>query len=490
MRAELKKSLFTAISELKSKNVLVCGLALSGVEAAAFLARNGANVSVTDIKTAGELSDNIEKLGAFSDNINYELGTHSKEMFERQDLIIVSPGVACDSRYLKYALDSGVRVVSEVEFASWFTAAPYAAVTGTNGKTTTTTLVYEILKKSDMFDKVYIGGNIGVAFSKFAAEAGISDVSVLEISSFQMEFASSFSPRAAALLNITEDHLNRHHDMRTYIDMKMRVFQNQQKNDCAVINACDPLVMERKSDIRSRVYSFAARGPEFNDKADVFVRDGSLWLKEESGEPAEVIKTSEIGIIGLHNLANSAAAAALCRYGFGAPLEAITCVLKNFRGVRHRLEFIADIGEVSFYNDSKATNEDSTKVALASFKKPVILIAGGSDKGSDFHNFACDITASSVKKIFLIGQVREKIKEVLMRRGFNNVTAADTLEECVEKAFYEARRGDVVLLSPACASLDMFKNYEQRGDIFAACVNKLKKAHDGCTAEFDAGDRF
>jgi len=456
---------------LKSKKVLVCGLARSGTDAAAFLIANGADLTVSDIKKPEELKEQIAKISRLSNSVRYELGYHLNETFASQELIVVSPGVACDSPFLLHAASKGVKVVSEIEFASWYSRAPYAAITGTNGKTTTATLVYEILKNSAIFDKVYIGGNIGTAFSGFAGSLSANDAAVLEISSFQMELASEFAPRAAALLNIAEDHLNRHGDMKTYIEMKMRVFKNQKETDCAVINADDAVVLGLKDKIKSKVYTFSVNGAA---SCDAFIDGGFLALKAAGGNALRIIKTSEIGIIGRHNLSNAAAAAALCYYGFGAPAQAIADTLKKFKGVRHRLEFIARIGGVSFYNDSKATNEDSTKVALASFKTPVILIAGGSDKGSDFSFLSECVVNSSVRKVMLIGQVRDIIKGALARRGFDSVGMADSLEECVKKAFFEAVAGDTVLLSPACASLDMFKNYEQRGEVFAAQVEKLK----------------
>jgi UDP-N-acetylmuramoylalanine--D-glutamate ligase len=464
---------------LKSKKVLVCGLARSGMDAAAFLIDNGAELTVSDIKKPEELKEQIEKLNSLSGSVCYELGYHLNETFAAQDLIVVSPGVACDSPFLLHAASKGVKVVSEIEFASWYARAPYAAITGTNGKTTTTTLVYEILKNASIFNKVYIGGNIGTAFIKFADSLGPNDAAVLEISSFQMELASKFAPRAAALLNITEDHLNRHGDMKTYTEMKMRVFQNQKETECAVINADDPIVFGQKDNIKSKVYTFSVTGGASND---AFIDGGYLVLKTAGGGTLRVIKTSEIGIIGRHNLSNAAAAAALCYYGFGAAAEVIADTLRKFRGVRHRLEFIADIGGVSFYNDSKATNEDSTKVALASFKTPVILIAGGSDKGSDFNSLSSCVLNSSVRKVFLIGEVRDLIKGALARRGFDSARTAATLEECVAAAFAEAVPGDTVLLSPACASLDMFKNYEHRGEVFTAGVNKLKGGRDKSSA--------
>ncbi len=471
MTGESAKTVIVEKPLLKSKKVLVCGLQRSGMDAAAFLIDNGAELTVSDIKKPEELKEQIKKLNSLSGGVRYELGYHSNETFAAQELIVVSPGVACDSPFLLHAASKGVKVVSEIEFASWYSRAPYAAITGTNGKTTTTTLVYEILKNAAIFDKVYIGGNIGTAFSGFAGALRPDDAAVLEISSFQMELASGFSPRAAALLNITEDHLNRHHDMKTYIEMKMRVFKNQKTTDCAIINADDPIVFGQKDKIKSKVYTFSVTDDGVND---VFIAGGYLVLKTPSGEALQIIKTSEIGIIGVHNLSNAAAAAALCYYGFGAGPEVIADTLRKFRGVRHRLEFIADIGGVSFYNDSKATNEDSTKVALASFKTPVILIAGGSDKGSDFSSFSSCVLNSSVRKVFLIGEVRDRIKGALAHRGFDSACTAETLEECVAAAFAESVPGDTVLLSPACASLDMFKNYEHRGDVFAAEVNKLK----------------
>lgn len=471
--SEMENGAAGSAYSLKSKRVLVCGLQRSGMDAAAFLLRNGARVTVSDIKKPEELGEQIAKLGALGGDIRYELGFHSEETFAAQDLIVLSPAVPCDSPFVLHALSKGVKVVSEVEFASWYSRAPYAAITGTNGKTTTTTLVYEILKNSNIFEKVYVGGNIGVAFAGFAASMTPRDAAVLEISSFQMEFAEKFAPRAAALLNITEDHLNRHHDMGTYTRMKMRVFQNQKSSDVAVLNADDAAVMAERDKIISKCFTFTVTS---DASCDVFVEGGYLMIKTAGGPAEKIIKTSDIGIIGRHNLSNAAAAAALCHYGFGAAPEKIAETLKSFRGVHHRLEFVEEIGGVKFYNDSKATNEDSTKVALASFSGPVALIAGGSEKGSDYSALSADVLRSSVRKVFVLGQVREKIKDALGRSGFAEVEVCDTLEDCVARAFAASTPGWTVLLSPACASLDMFKNYEHRGEVFIEAVRKLKTA--------------
>ncbi|HPG59597.1 MAG TPA: UDP-N-acetylmuramoyl-L-alanine--D-glutamate ligase [Candidatus Wallbacteria bacterium] len=465
------KQKFIDAASLKSKKVLVCGLQRSGMDAADFLIKCGACLTVSDIKKPDELKEQLARLEKLSKEIRFELGFHSEETFASQDLIVLSPAVACDSPFVLHALSKGVKVVSEVEFASWFARAPYAAITGTNGKTTTTTLVYEILKSSKLFDKVYIGGNIGIAFAGFADSLTPRDAAVLEISSFQMEFADTFAPRASALLNVTEDHLNRHHDMKTYMEMKMRVFQNQKSSDCAVLNADDPLVIAEKGRIKSRCYTFSVNA---GSGADVFAEDGYLQIKTAGGGLEKIIKTSQIGIIGAHNLSNAAAAAAMCHYAFGVEPQTIAETLRNFKGVHHRLELVAEINGVAFYNDSKATNEDSARVALRSFTRPVLLIAGGSDKGSDFSSLASEVLKSSVKKVYVIGQVREKIIEALARKGFSNTEALGGLEECVTKAFSEAQPGEAVLLSPACASLDMFKNYEHRGEVFIEQVVKIK----------------
>lgn len=457
----------------RSKKVLVCGLQRSGMDAAALLLKCGASVTACDVKKPEELSEQIAGLMALGGDLAFELGEHRPETFAAQDLIVLSPAVPCDSPFVLHAISKGVEVVSEVEFACRFVRAPYAAITGTNGKTTTTTLVHEILKESELFEKVFVGGNIGVAFAGFAAEMGPRDAAVLEISSFQMEFASTFAPRAAALLNITEDHLNRHGDMRTYTGMKMRVFRNQRASDCAVLNADDPRVMAERDNIASRRVTFTVT-PDAS--CDAFVEGGYLCLKTSGGGFEKVIRTEDIGIIGRHNLSNSAAAAALCHFGFGVEPAVIAKVLRAFRGVHHRLEFVGEVGGVRFYNDSKATNEDSTRVALASFTGPVALIAGGSDKGSDFSALAADVTGSSVKKVFVLGQVRDKIRDALGRSGFVETFAADTLEECVRKAYEASEPGWTVLLSPACASLDMFKNYEHRGEVFIEAVKKLQAA--------------
>lgn len=457
-------------ADLEGKKVLVVGLQKSGVDAAAFLHGCGAAVTVTDVKTASELASGLETLARVSPGAAIELGGHDKKTFVEQDIVVLSPGVPADSPYVRAALEAGVAVVSEIELASWFAAAPYVAVTGTNGKTTTTTLVHEILKDSGIFEKTFIGGNIGFPFIGFVREAGPRDVIVLEISSFQMEWAGRFAPRAGALLNLTEDHLNRHGTMERYLDTKMRIFGSQRPEDIAVLNADDEMVMSRSSSIASRLVTFTVGG---DSSRDVFVADGFLCLKTAGGEVRRVIPAAEIGIIGKHNLSNAAAALALAHFAFGVSCECAARTLKRFRGVHHRLEFVASIDGVSYFNDSKATNEDSAIVALKSFSTPLLLIAGGSDKGANFKAFAGQVVKSPVKKVFVIGQVRQKIADALKAEGFHAVSMHDTLRDCVKAAAGEAKAGDTVLLSPACASLDMFRNYEHRGDDFVAAVRDI-----------------
>lgn len=453
-----------------NKKILVVGMQKSGIESALFLAKNKAVVTVTDLKNRESLAESIKKLEESGYNFNYEIGFHNEASFTNSGLIIVSPGVPADNPYLLKAKDCGVKIISEVELGALFSKAPYAAITGTNGKTTTTTLCYEILKSSEMFKNVYSGGNIGTPFISFAGDAAETDAIALEISSFQMEWAENFKPRAAALLNLTEDHLNRHHTMKNYMAMKMRVFMNQDKDCVAVLNADDPLVIAEKKLIKSNLKTFTITN---NPDCDIFVEDNFLTLKD-GGRHIKVINVEEIGIIGPHNLSNSAAACAVTYFGFKVPVEKISHTLRTFKGVHHRLEFVKKINGIDFYNDSKATNEDSAVVALKSFKTPVLLIAGGSDKGADFKAFAAQVKKSPVKKIYLIGQVADIIKKALEDSGFNESVKLKTVEECVANAFSDAVSGDTVLLSPACASLDMFKNYEQRGEFFINAVKNLE----------------
>jgi len=449
----------------------VAGLQKSGLESAVFLQKYGAIVTVTDTRGENELASAVSRLRENTSNpVKFELGFHDKNTFASQDVLILSPGVPADSEYVAAAVNACVEVISEIEFASWFASAPYLAITGTNGKTTTTTLCYEILKNSGIFKKVFLGGNIGIPFIGFADETSPGDAIVLEISSFQMEWVNFFAPRAAMLLNITEDHLNRHHTLQNYIDMKMRVFKNQTPSDFAVINADDDRVLAESSKIGSKIIKFTIK----NDAGcDVFVKNGVMCAKSpDTGSVIEIISASELGIIGPHNLSNAAAASAMAFYAFGVPVDKIAATLREFKGVHHRLEFIGMVKDISFYNDSKATNEDSTVTALRSFKTPVSLIAGGSDKGSDFKAFAAAVKAAPVKKVYIIGQVSQKMRAALEGLAFNGAVICETLEQCVRKAYEGSVPGDTVLLSPACASLDMFKNYEHRGEVF---VNEVKR---------------
>jgi UDP-N-acetylmuramoylalanine--D-glutamate ligase len=451
--------------ELKDKRVLVVGLGKSGVASALFLKAHGARVTVSDTKSGDELRNEIPSL--LDHGITVETGGHGERTFRGQDLIVVSPGVPVDAPLLTQARSLGEAVIGEIELAAQFLPGPIVAITGSNGKTTTTSLTGEILTAGGL--PTLVGGNIGTPAISLADHAKPESVIVLEVSSFQLETIQTFRPKIAVVLNVTPDHLDRHRTLEVYVDAKARIFENQRSDDFAVLNEDDPTCVSMAARTRAQVFWFS-RQKEV--KQGAWVREGKILFRDESSsqknQQRDIMLVSEIPLKGAHNLEN--VLAAVCAGALmGCAPEKIRQAVRDFKAVEHRLEFVATIRGVDYYNDSKATNVDATIKALESFPANIHLILGGKDKGSDY-SVLNDLLRQRVKRVYTIGAAAAKIESQI--KGVE-VVHADTLENALRKANAVAEAGDVVLLAPACASFDQFKNYEQRGQVFKEIVRGL-----------------
>jgi len=451
--------------ELNGKRALVVGLGKSGVASALFMKSHGARVTVSDTKSGDELRNEIPVL--LDHGITVETGGHGDRTFRGQDLIVVSPGVPVDAPPLVQARNLGETVIGEIELAAQFLPGPVVAITGSNGKTTTTTLTGEIMAAAGF--PVLVGGNIGTPAISLAERAKPDTVIVLEVSSFQLETIQTFRPKVAVVLNVTPDHLDRHRTFEIYADAKARIFENQQSSDFAILNADDPTCVAMAKRTRAQVFWFS-RQKEVEQGA--WVRDGNIVFRDARGEPGmsqrEILQVSEIPLKGAHNLEN--VLAAVCASALmGCAPEKIRQAVHNFKAVEHRLEFVATVRGVDYYNDSKATNVDATIKALESFPSNIHLILGGKDKGSDY-TVLNDLLRQRVKRVYTIGAAAGKIESQI--KGAE-VVHAETLENAIRKAHAVAQPGDVVLLAPACASFDQFKSYEHRGKVFKEIVRGL-----------------
>ncbi|MGC2451054.1 MAG: UDP-N-acetylmuramoyl-L-alanine--D-glutamate ligase [Candidatus Sulfotelmatobacter sp.] len=455
--------------ELNGKRALVVGLGKSGVASALFMKAHGAQVTVSDTKSGDELRNEIPVL--LDHGITVETGGHGDRTFRGQDLIVVSPGVPVDAPPLVHARSLGESVIGEIELAAQFLSGPVIAITGSNGKTTTTTLMGEIMAASAF--PVLVGGNIGTPAISLAERAKSETVIVLEVSSFQLETIQTFRPKIAVVLNVTPDHLDRHRTFEIYADAKARIFENQQASDFAVLNADDPTCVAMGKRTRAQVFWFS-RQKEVERGA--WVRDGNIVFRDASGQ-REILQVSEIPLKGAHNLEN--VLAAVCAgVLMGCTPEKIRQAVQEFKAVEHRLEFVATVDGVDYYNDSKATNVDATIKALESFPANIHLILGGKDKGSDY-TVLNDLIRQRVKRIYTIGAAAAKIESQV--KGAE-VVHAETLENAIRKAHSVAQPGDVVLLAPACASFDQFKSYEHRGKVFKDVVSGLASGKTSLSA--------
>ncbi len=450
--------------DMASKSVLVVGLGKSGIAATEAMIKLGAKVAVQDSKkeeeTDPKLVESLKK-----DGVELFLGKVPED-FSQFDMLILSPGVNPELEFVQKAQAQGAEIVGELEIAYRLAKGTFVALTGTNGKTTTTTLVGEIFKNSGR--KTHVVGNIGVAVVSKALETTEEDWLITETSSFQLQTVKEFKPVVSAILNITPDHLNRHHTMEEYGQAKANIFANQTEDGYAVINGDDEFCVRLAQKGKAKVVLFSSTQQL---EKGAFVKDGNLVLATEDGKMVHLCGKSELKILGKHNVENALAAAAICYYS-GIEVSVISETLKAFAGVEHRIEFCGQVNGAKYYNDSKGTNVDAAVTALRALEKNVILIAGGDGKSQDFEPFIKSFNGS-VKHMVLLGRDAKIIAEAADKCGFKEYSFGKDMEECVKICHDLAVEGDNVLLSPACASWDMYKNFEQRGDHFKGIVAQL-----------------
>jgi UDP-N-acetylmuramoylalanine--D-glutamate ligase len=448
--------------ELRGKRVLVVGLARTGVATALFCAARGANVTATDTRTEKVIGDALAPLRAAG--VQLELGAHREKTFVEQDLIIPSPGVPADAPLLQAARAKGITIWSEIELADRFLKGRLIGITGSNGKTTTTSLIAHILNSAGF--PTILAGNIGTPLIARVDQTSDQTVTVVELSSFQLELIEKFRPDISVFLNLTPDHLDRHHTLESYGAAKARIFENQTEADSAVLNADDPATT-KYAPSKPQVFWFSRKQ---RVAQGAFVRGDEIVFRHD-GKEEVVLKLQDISLAGPHNVENVLAAVAATRLA-GADATAIARGVRSFSGVEHRLEFVAEIGGVRYYNDSKATNVDATLKALDAFPGRILVVLGGKDKGSDYTALQTALRGKAILAL-LIGAASEKIEKQIA--GSVAIERAGTIERAVDIASHAARAGDVVLLAPACASFDQFENYEHRGRAFKDLVHQLER---------------
>ena len=445
--------------DLKNKHILVVGLAKTGVACARFLASKGARVTVTDMRSEAALTEQLAELAGFE--IFRELERHDEATFLTSDLVVVSPGVPMDLPQLVAAHQAGREIVSEIELASRFIDAPLAAITGTNGKTTTTTILGDIFRHNGY--RTFVGGNIGNPLIELAGSHQIWDQVVAEISSFQLEWITSFRPTVAALLNLSEDHLDRYPDYRAYIDAKLRIFENQTEDDFAVVNRDEALVWQHAQSLKAALFPFSRK---MDLDEGIFFKDGVITYRHNGHE--ECFPTAAIRLQGVHNLENIMAALA-CALLLGCRPDDTFETILGFEALHHRMEFVREVNGVCYYEDSKATNVGSVEKALESFTA-ITLIAGGRDKGGSYAPLA-PLIKERVEHLILIGEAAERLEQEL--GALTDTRTAASLEDAVRIAAELTPAGGTVLMSPACSSFDMFRDYEERAQRFIAAVKAL-----------------
>ena len=449
--------------DMKNKKVLVFGSGISGIGAGKLLEQVGASVVLYDGK---ETLDKEVLKAQLGDDTKAEiiLGELSEEVMETLDLVVMSPGVPTDLPVVLKMRDMGIQIWGEVELAYTYGKGDVLAITGTNGKTTTTALLGEIMKNYK--ESVFVVGNIGNPYTAAALEMREDSVAVAEMSSFQLETIHEFRPKVSAILNITPDHLNRHHTMEAYIKAKEDIAKNQTKEDTCVLNYEDEVTRKIGENVKANVLYFSSQR-----KLDrgIYLDDGNIIFRQD--EEILVCNVNELKLLGTHNYENVMAAVAMAA-AYGTPMEVIRRTIKEFAGVEHRIEFVREKDGVAYYNDSKGTNPDAAIKGIHAMNRPTVLIGGGYDKDSEYEEWI-QAFDGKVKLLVLVGATKEKIAEAAERVGFVSYVMADSFEEAVEKCIEAAEPGDAVLLSPACASWGMFKNYEERGDKFKELVNCL-----------------
>ena len=447
--------------DFRNTKVTVLGAARSGVAVARLLISRRAKVFLSDVLPETKLRESLELLRSVG--VVVEVGGHTDRVFDCS-VMVLSPGVPSNAQVVLDALKRNIRVVSELEVASWFCKAPVVAVTGSNGKTTTTTLIGRIL--GDAKKKHVLAGNIGTAFSSVVLDVAETDLAVLEVSSFQLDHCESFRPWISVILNITEDHMDRYnHSMNEYAASKARVFMNQQPEDILISSADDPWTVKTVRNAACRKLTFSLQQLP-SEGAGV---DRGMLVTTIEGKRTEILPIDELSIKGMHNVYNAMTSTLVGQLA-EISVPSIRATLRNFKGVEHRLEFVRERGGVRFINDSKATNVDSVWYALQAFREPIVLLMGGRDKGNDYARLK-ELVKNRVKSIVAIGESAGTVEQAF--RSVTTVVRASSMEEAVRHAAKLAVPGDVVLLSPACASFDWFENYEQRGRVFKELVSKL-----------------
>jgi UDP-N-acetylmuramoylalanine--D-glutamate ligase len=449
------------VTERKHTKISIIGARRSGVAVASLLRSTGADIFVSDLQSKKGLQRELEELELLG--VPFETDGHSERVYECS-LMVISPGVPSYAPVVSKARERGIKVVSELEVASWFCPCPIIAITGSNGKTTTTTLVGRIL--GDAKKKHVVAGNIGTAFSSVVLELDQTSLAVLEVSSFQLDHCETFRPWISAILNITPDHMDRYGNvMERYAESKARIFMNQQQSDILIHSSDDEWTMRTVNSARPRKLGFSVR-EKLTDGAFL---EGNRLVTIVEGKRTEIITIPEISIKGMHNVQNAMAATLIGQLA-GVGVASIRATLRNFRGVEHRLEFVRELNGVRYFNDSKATNVDSVRYALQAFEQPIVILLGGRDKGNDYSQLM-ELVKENVRAVVAIGESADKVVA-----AFSSVTKtvkATSIDKAVQQASQLAQKGDVVLLSPACASFDWFADYEERGRVFKQFVHKL-----------------
>ena len=451
--------------KLKDKIVLVVGTGISGIASTELLMENEAYAILYDGNKKLTTLDVEKKLSGVKVH-NIVIGEVPKETWDKVDLMVISPGVPIDSPIVMEAQKRKIEVWGEIELAYRCGKGRIAAITGTNGKTTTTAITGEIF--ANYFESSFVVGNIGTPYTSIVKDTVDSSVIAAEISSFQLESVHLFRPQVSAVLNITPDHLNRHYTMKNYAATKMNITKNQTKDQICVLNYEDEILKNYASKIEPQVLFFSS---ERKLESGIYL-DGEDIVYDFGGVKEKIIKTTDTSLVGKHNIENIMAAAAIS-INMGVPIEIIRKTIKEFKAVEHRIEYTATKKGVLYYNDSKGTNPDASIKAIEAMRWPTILIAGGYDKNASFDKFI-ESFGSTVKKLVLLGTTKEQIKETALEHGFTDIITVETLEDAVKVAAENAIQGDAVLLSPACASWDMFDNYEIRGKLFKQYVNELE----------------
>ena len=447
--------------DLKGKKVSIIGAVRSGIGAAKLVKKVGGIPFVSDMAADSKIKDSVAMLK--SENISFETEIHSEKVYNC-DLMVVSPGVPGDSAVVKFAKEKNIKMISEIELAYHYCNGKVIAITGTNGKTTTTSLCGYLFNQCGV--KTYTAGNIGLAFSEIALDVKPDEYVSLEVSSFQLDLIENFKPKIAMILNITPDHLNRYENsIEKYAASKQRVYSNQDENDFLILNADSQTVSDYLKKHKSKDYFFSASKPQGDG---CYVEKGKVIFAKD-GKTTFSCDRNDIFIKGEHNLSNAMAVINAAKIS-GFENEKIISALRSFQGVEHRLELVREINGVKFINDSKATNVDSVWYALRSFSNPIFLILGGQDKGNDYNQIK-DLVQEKVKKIYAIGSSADKVFNFF--HELVKVEMKPSMEDVITSAVKEAREGEIILLSPACASFDMYNNYEHRGKVFKEAVNKL-----------------